>query len=43
MTFKEKGETGKAVLDFKKGLTLSQDPEMRKQAESQLKALGDGR
>jgi Flp pilus assembly protein TadD len=36
----EKGETDKAIADFKKVLDLSDDPQLRRYAEGQLQALG---
>jgi len=40
LAYKQKGEKAKAIADFKKVLELSNDPDLRQQAEEQLKALG---
>ena len=40
LDYRQKGEKEKAIADFKKVLELSHDPDLRQQAEEQLKALG---
>jgi tetratricopeptide (TPR) repeat protein len=40
LAYIEKGEKEKAIADFNKFLELSNDPDLRQQAEEQLKALG---
>ncbi|MFQ6058738.1 MAG: tetratricopeptide repeat protein [Anaerolineae bacterium] len=40
LAYTQKGEKEKAIADFKKVLELSNDPDLRRDAEEQLKALG---
>jgi tetratricopeptide (TPR) repeat protein len=40
LDYRQKGEKEKAIADFRKFLELSNDPDLRQQAEEQLKALG---
>jgi tetratricopeptide (TPR) repeat protein len=40
LAYKQKEEKDKAIADFNKFLEISNDPNLRQQAEEQLKALG---